>query len=145
MVIKKARCAGKSPWLIFTNTTEFSPKQIRKLYCRRMQIEQNFRYEKNTRCGFGLRHSMVHSPERIRVPRLIATLESIIMCLSRYLFEKKMYLKYQTNTVRHRRLVSLLTLAENVFRHSPQILKSVSLDKALQKLHRRYSNMVLIY
>ncbi|QLH62429.1 hypothetical protein [Serratia symbiotica] len=32
---------------------------------------------------------MDHSPERIRVPRLIATLESIIMWLSGYLFEKK--------------------------------------------------------
>ncbi|STH69662.1 transposase [Escherichia coli] len=30
----------------FTNSTEFSPKQVMKLYSRRMQIEQNFRDEK---------------------------------------------------------------------------------------------------
>ncbi len=50
MVTKKARCAGKSPWLTFTNTTEFSPKQIMKLYSRRMQIEQNFRYFRCIQC-----------------------------------------------------------------------------------------------
>ncbi|WP_152061602.1 transposase, partial [Escherichia coli] len=41
-VTAKARTAGKSPWFIFTNSTEFSPKQVMKLYSRRMQIEQNF-------------------------------------------------------------------------------------------------------
>lgn len=45
-VTAKARTAGKLPWFIFTNSTEFSPKQVMKLYSRRMQIEQNFRDEK---------------------------------------------------------------------------------------------------
>lgn len=145
-VTGKAKVAGKSPWLIFTNATQFTPKQIMKLYSRRMQIEQNFRDEKNTRWGFGLRHAMSHSPERLEVLSLIATLVSITLWLSGYSFEnKQMHLNYQANTIKHRRVISLLTLAENVFRHSPQILKSVSLDKALQKLQQIYSDMVLIY
>ena len=45
-VTTKAHTVGKSPWFIFTNSTEFSPKQVMKLYSRRMQIEQNFQDEK---------------------------------------------------------------------------------------------------
>lgn len=56
-VTAKAQTAGKSPWFIFTNSTEFSPKQVMKLYSRRMQLEQNFRDEKNPRWGFGASHS----------------------------------------------------------------------------------------
>ncbi|WP_152030243.1 transposase, partial [Escherichia coli] len=66
---------------IFTNSTEFSPKQVMKLYSRRMQIEQNFRDEKNPRWGFGLRFGASHSSGRVTVLSLIATLASIIMWL----------------------------------------------------------------
>lgn len=53
-----------------------------KLYSRRMQIEQNFRDEKNPRWGFGLREGMSQSVERIEVLSLIGALASIIMWLS---------------------------------------------------------------
>lgn len=44
--IKDARSAAKEPWLIFSSTNNFKPREIMKLYSRRMQIEQNFRDEK---------------------------------------------------------------------------------------------------
>ncbi|EAB8594983.1 TPA_asm: transposase [Salmonella enterica subsp. enterica serovar Enteritidis] len=40
--------------MIFTSTEEFKPREIMKLYSRRMQIEQYFRDEKSERFGFGL-------------------------------------------------------------------------------------------
>ncbi|EEY3989811.1 TPA: transposase [Escherichia coli] len=80
---------GKSPWLIFTDTTQFTAKQIMKLYSRRMQIEQNFRDEKNPRWGLGLREGMSQSVERIEVLCLIGVLASIIMWLSGYALENK--------------------------------------------------------
>ncbi|STH73109.1 transposase [Escherichia coli] len=108
-VTAKARTAGKSPWFIFTNSTEFSPKQVMKLYSRRMQIEQNFRDEKNPRWGFGLRFGASHSSGRVTVLSLIATLASIIMWLSGFSLENKgIHHKYQANTVKHRRVISLL-------------------------------------
>ncbi|CAD7361517.1 transposase [Escherichia coli] len=142
----KARTAGKSPWFIFTNSTEFSPKQVMKLYSRRMQIEQNFRDEKNPRWGFGLRFGASHSSGRVTVLSLIATLASIIMWLSGFSLENKgIHHKYQANTVKHRRVISLLKLAENVIRHSPLILNTLSLDAGLKVLQQRYTNMIMVY
>lgn len=142
----KAQTAGKSPWFIFTNSTEFSPKQVMKLYSRRMQIEQNFRDEKNPRWGFGLRFGASYSTERVTVLSLITTLASIIMWLSGFSLENRgIHHKYQANTVKHRRVISLLKLAENVFRHSPLILKTLSLDSGLKKLQQRYIDMILVY
>lgn len=145
-VTAKAQTAGKSPWFIFTNSTEFTPKQVMKLYSRRMQIEQNFRDEKNPRWGFGLRFGASHSSERVAVLSLIATLASIIMWLSGFSLENSgIHHKYQANTVKYRRVISLLKLAENVFRHSPLILKTLSLDSGLKKLQQRYTDMILVY
>ncbi|CAD7365202.1 transposase [Escherichia coli] len=145
-VTAKARTAGKSPWFIFTNSTEFSPKQVMKLYSRRMQIEQNFRDEKNPRWGFGLRFGASHSSGRVTVLSLIATLASIIMWLSGFSLENKgIHHKYQANTVKHRRVISLLKLAENVIRHSPLILNTLSLDAGLKVLQQRYTNMIMVY
>ncbi|MBC6573118.1 IS4-like element ISEc60 family transposase [Escherichia coli] len=145
-VTAKARTAGKSPWFIFTNSTEFSPKQVMKLYSRRMQIEQNFRDEKNPRWGFGLRFGASHSSGRVTVLSLIATLASIIMWLSGFSLENKgIHHKYQANTVKHRRVISLLKLAENEIRHSPLILNTLSLDAGLKVLQQRYTNMIMVY
>lgn len=142
----KGRTSAKSPWLIFTNTTEYSPKQIMKIYSRRMQIEQNFRDEKNARYGFGLRDGGSQSVGRFSVLSLIATLASIMMWLSGYSFEnKELHRRYQANTTECRRVISLLKLAENVLRHSPQLFARTSLDKSLKQLIQRNTSMVLIY
>lgn len=117
-----------------------------KLYSRRMQIEQNFRDEKSGRYGFGLREGRNNSAERLEVLALIATLASIVMWLSGYGLENRgIHLKYQANTIRHRRVISLLTLAENVLRHSPLIFAMTSLEYSLDTLRRRYNDMVLVY
>lgn len=50
------RVRGKYPAApIFSSTDECKPREVMKLYSRRMQIEQNFRDEKSERFGFGLR------------------------------------------------------------------------------------------
>lgn len=117
-----------------------------KLYSRRMQVEQNFRDEKNPRWGFGLREGMSQSVERIEVLSLIGALASIIMWLSGYALENKgIHIKYQANTVSTRRVLSFLTLAKNVIRHTPDILKTLSLDKPLHKLQQCYSDMIFVY
>ncbi|MEG9068297.1 IS4 family transposase, partial [Escherichia coli] len=40
---------------------------------------------------------------------------------------------------------SLLKLAENVIRHSPLILNTLSLDAELKVLQQRYTNMIMVY
>lgn len=45
--IRDGHSSAKEPWLIFSSTNDFKPREIMKLYSRRMQIEQNFRDEKS--------------------------------------------------------------------------------------------------
>lgn len=143
---RKARAGGRFPWLIFTNTADLTPQQVMKLYSRRMQIEQNFRDEKSGRFGFGLREGRNYSAGRVEVLALIATLVSVVMWLSGYSLENRgIHMKYQANTIKHRRVISLLTLAENVLRHSPWIFAMTSLERSLDTLRRRYSDMVMVY
>ncbi|EHD3379460.1 IS4 family transposase, partial [Escherichia coli] len=58
---------------------------------------------------------------------------------------KGIHHKYQANTVKHRRVISLLKLAENVIRHSPLILNTLLLDAGLKVLQQRYTNMIMVY
>lgn len=143
---KQGRGFAKAPWLIFTNTTQYTARQIMKIYSRRMQIEQNFRDEKNSRYGFGLKEGMSHSAGRLSVLSLIATLASIIMWLCGYHYENKgLHRRYQANTIKHRRVLSLLKLAENILRHSPRLFARTPLAKSLEQLSQRYIEMILVY
>jgi hypothetical protein len=146
---KQVRCgrsAAKEPWLLFSSTTEFKPREIMKLYSRRMQIEQNFRDEKSERFGFGLRACYSRTEGRILVLSLLATLSTIVLWLLGYYAESKgLHLRYQANSVKSRRVISFLTLAENVLRHSPLVLRRISLSDVLIDLTKVYRNMVLIY
>ncbi|EBS4412910.1 IS4 family transposase [Salmonella enterica subsp. enterica serovar Infantis] len=144
--MRDGRSAAKEPWLIFSSTDDFKPREIMKLYSRRMQIEQNFRDEKSERFGFGLRASYSRSAERMLVLSLLATLSTIVLWLIGYHAENKgLHLRYQANSIKTRRVISYLTLAENVLRHSPLILKRTVLSTVLNNLARTYQNMVLVY
>ncbi len=146
---KQVRCgrsAAKEPWLLFASADEFKPREIMKLYSRRMQIEQNFRDEKSERFGFGLRASYSRSAGRIQVLSLLATLSTIVLWLLGYHAENKgLHLRYQANSIKSRRVISYLTLAKNVLRHSPRMLRRISLGDVLNNLTRAYRNMVLVY
>ncbi len=78
--IRDGHSSAKEPWLIFSSTNDFKPREIMKLYSRRMQIEQNFRDEKSERFGFGLRASYSRSAGRMLVMSLLATLRTIGHC-----------------------------------------------------------------
>ncbi|QDX96996.1 IS4 family transposase [Pectobacterium carotovorum subsp. carotovorum] len=145
-VEKEQQASAKEPWLIFTSTDKFKPREIMKLYSRRMQIEQNFRDEKSERFGFGLRASGSKTGERLWVLSLLATLASIVLWLLGYHFENKgLHLHYQANSIKKRRVISFLTLAENVLRHSPRIIRRVKLESILVQLASTYRSMVLVY
>lgn len=144
--VRDARKSAKEPWLIFSSTDDFKPREIMKLYSRRMQIEQNFRDEKSERFGLGLRASYSRSAARILVLSLLATLSTVVLWLIGYHAENKgLHLRYQANSIKSRRVISYLTLAKNVLRHSPLILKRTVLSTVLNHLARTYRSMVLVY
>lgn len=98
------------------------------------------------RFGFGLRASYSRSAGRIQVLSLLATLSTIVLWLLGYHAENKgLHLRYQANSIKSRRVISYLTLAKNVLRHSPLALGRISLGDVLNNLTRAYRNMVLVY
>ncbi len=116
---KKQHASAKEPRLIFSSSDDFKPREIMKLYSRRMQIAQNFRDEKSERFGFGLRASYSRSAGRMLVLSLLATLSTIVLWLIGYHAENKgLHLGYQASSIKSRRVISYLTLAENVLRHT---------------------------
>lgn len=98
------------------------------------------------RFGFGLRVSYSRSAGRMLVLSLLATLTTAVMWLLGYHAENKgLHLRYQANSMKSRRVISYLTLAENVLRHSPLIIKLTELDAVLNHFAKTYRNMVLVY
>lgn len=117
-----------------------------KLYSRRMQIEQNFRDEKSERYGLGLRGCYSRTAGRILILSLLATLGSIVLWLVGYHAENKgLHLRYQVNSIKSRRILSHLTLAKNILRQTPMILRRINLNSILRKLAHAYQDMVMVY
>ncbi|CNC65848.1 transposase for IS1330 [Yersinia similis] len=52
---------------------------------------------------------------------------------------------HQANSIKSRRVISFLTLAENILRHSPLILMRTALNAVLNHLAKTYRSMVLVY
>jgi hypothetical protein len=142
--VREQSKSAKDPWLIFTSTSKFKAREMMTLYSRRMQIEQNFRDEKSERFGFGLRASRSRDGKRFLALSLLATLASVVLWLLGYHAEKKGFHRwYQANSVKKRRVISFLTLAENILRHAPHRLWRLKLDNILAQIVSTYQSMVL--
>ncbi|WFW23098.1 IS4 family transposase [Citrobacter braakii] len=140
------RSGAQEPWLLFSNTERLKPREIMKLYSRRMQIEQNFRDEKSSRFGYGLRLSRSQGRKRLSILNQVAAMASLLLWLTGYIAEKKaLHLQYQANSMKGRRVLSYLSLAENIIRHAPGVVRRLNIRNALKELGKEYSNMVMIY
>ncbi|WP_137903845.1 IS4 family transposase [Enterobacter sp. 2VL] len=140
------RKSAREPWLLFTSLMGYKPREIVKIYSRRMQIEQNFRDEKNERYGLGLRASKSRGEKRISVLCLVATLYSIIMWLTGYFIESKGINRwFQASSEKSRRVLSYLTLSENVMRQSPGLLSGMNPDRVYADMARAYRNIIMVY
>ncbi|MDG0803832.1 IS4 family transposase, partial [Pectobacterium polaris] len=84
--------------------------------------------------------------KRISVLCLIATLYSIIMWLTGYYLERKGINRwFQANSEKSRRVLSYLTLSENVIRQSPRILSGMNPDRVYDDMARAYRNIIMVY
>ena len=140
---REHRSSAKEPWLLFSNMNDLEPHQVMALYSRRMQIEQNFRDEKSPRFGFGLRRSRSQGKGRLEILSVVAAMATLVMWLAGYMAEKKqLHRHYQANSVKHRRWLSYLTLAGELVRTQPGVLRRMNIVNALKLLGKEYSNMV---
>ncbi|RXX43966.1 IS4 family transposase, partial [Enterobacter cloacae] len=51
---------------------------------------------------------------------------------------------YQASSIRHRRVLSYLSLAEEVIRHEPGKVRRLNIVNEMKKLGKEYSNMVMV-
>lgn len=109
----------KDPWLLISSIKTSEALKIIQAYGYRMQIEQNFRDTKNGNYGYGLEHS--GTKDRMRLENLltialVATFMAFIIGLCAE--NTKLHRTFQANTVRHRRVLSLVYLGIRVWKTS---------------------------
>lgn len=120
---KRYALLQNEPWVI-VSSVEGGKKVARtmiNLYEKRMQIEQNFRDDKNPRWGFAWRYSRTKNAARISILCLIATLASLLLWLLGFAAEQaQLHRRFQANTVRDKRVLSYLFLAKQILFHCPE-------------------------
>ena len=112
---QRARKRSQEPWLIATSLHTVSPAKIMKIYAQRMQIEENYRDLKNHRFGWSFSHAKSKNPKRFLILLLIASIANIALTILGQAAESTgRHLRYQANTVRCRRVLSLFFLAKKI-------------------------------
>lgn len=109
----------KDPWLLISSIKTSDVLKIIQAYGYRMQIEQNFRDTKNSNYGYGLEHSGTKDHMRLEnllTIALIATFMAFIIGLCAE--HIKLHWTFQANTVRHKRVLSLVYLGIRVWQTS---------------------------
>ncbi|MEZ9923750.1 transposase, partial [Vibrio breoganii] len=96
-----------------------TPKQLVRIYSKRMQIEETFRDLKSPAYGLRLRHSRTSNPERFDIMLLIALMLQLTFWLAGVHAQKQGWNKhFQANTIRNRNVFSTVRLGMEVLRHS---------------------------
>lgn len=108
--------AAKKPWLI-ASSLDIPAGKIMAIYKRRMKIEHDFRDSKDPKWGLGIRESRASDPMRLILQLLIGFLASVILWLIGLCLEKKgLHRDFQANSIRHKRVLSLIFLALEAIR-----------------------------
>lgn len=135
-LVKSYKAQYKSPWIIVTSHSPESrdSKKIINNYHTRMQIEETFRDDKSERFGYGFRFGRTHSVKRLSILLFIAAISSfLLMIIGAAAENKKIHRGYQSNSIKTRRVLSLLTLAKRVLRHC---IDKISRAEFVEGMHR---------
>ncbi|MFN7097912.1 MAG: IS4 family transposase [Gammaproteobacteria bacterium] len=126
-------------WVIFSSLDR-PAKEMVNFYKKRMQIEENFRDIKNERFGIGLRRNNSSGLVRITMLFFLATLVVILLWWFGLIVEsKKQHYKYQANTIKTKRVISLVRLGRMATRDDPQLLTDISLLQVISLLYQSYT------
>jgi hypothetical protein len=107
---------AKKPWLI-ASSFGIAAGKIMAIYKRRMKIEHDFRDSKDPKWGLGIRESRASDPMRLILQLLMGFLASVILWLIGLCLEKKeLHRDFQANSIKHKRVLSLVFLALEAIR-----------------------------
>ena len=133
----------KDPWLLATNLphSRLMPRQVKRLYAQRMQIEETFRDVKGHQWGMGLRYARCNSAKRLEVLLLIAALATLVLWMSGlHARLEGVGRQFQANTLRSRAVLSLVFLGQQFLQRLRSPIPIDALDRAffmLQILMRK--------
>jgi hypothetical protein len=135
---KKYQKRGRRPWLLATSLDEESANQIVELYARRMCIEETFRDTKNHRFGWSFEDARSHSPKRLQVLLLLASIGTLALHLLGVAAEhRELHLRYQANTIRDRRVLSHFVLGKQIIaRQETRMIGDRMMARAIDYLRR---------
>lgn len=113
--------AATEPLTVVTSLTHNSTmtNKVIKIYQARMQIEEAIRDLKSTKYGLGFEHMMSYKPKRILMLLMVAMIVAFIAYFTGMIAESKnLHLKFQANTIKHRRVLSLFYLGRRIIKKS---------------------------
>jgi hypothetical protein len=130
---RKKAAAQREPWLLATSlpvTTKLA-KNVVAIYRMRMSIEEGFRDLKSHRHGLGLAYHRTHSAERLQMLLLVATLAMmVIWLLGMAAVLKDIHYQYQANSVRYKRVLSVVFIGLKMIREQRIQLTQQDMHKA---------------
>lgn len=107
---------AKEPWLLATSLT-CAARKVVEIYAARMQIEESFRDLKSHRFGWAFCSARSKDPKRLEMLLVIAALATLALSLVGAAAEhRKLERQFQANTIRDRRVLSLIALGRRVLR-----------------------------
>jgi hypothetical protein len=122
----------KDPWLLISSIETPKALLIIQAYGLRMQIEQNFRDNKNGNFGFGLEHSGTKDYMRLENLLLIALVATFIAFIIGLCAESiRLHWAFQANTVRNRRTLSLIYLGIRIWKTGLSKIPIVLIEEKL--------------
>lgn len=108
---KDYRNAALKPWLIACSM-KFPAETAMKIYAKRMKIEHDFRDSKDPKWGMGMRINRSQDPMRLILQLLIGFLAAFLLWLIGLCLEEKgMHRDFQANSIKHKRVLSIIFLA----------------------------------
>lgn len=131
---KKHAKGNKEPWLLVSSLpiNYHTAKKIVTIYNSRMQIEEGFRDLKSTKYGFGFEHVNTQHIYRLNIFFLIAMIASFLAWIIGWIAEKlNIQAKYQANSVKNTRILSLFYLGVRIVLRSKNEIKNVCIHKVI--------------
>jgi len=113
---REQKNAANKPWLIASSLT-LPARHIMRIYTTRMKIEHDFRDTKDPVHGLGIKQSRCRDPKRLTLQLLMGMLAAFALWLIGLCLEKKnLHYDFQANSIKHKRVLSLIFLALEAIR-----------------------------
>jgi hypothetical protein len=144
--VNKRYSKNSNSWILATSLCPkvFNGIFIKNIYKKRMQIEQNFRDDKSYRFGFGWRLGRTFDVKRIPILCLIACIATFFLWWMGLIAEEMgLQRRFQVNTVREKRVLSLPNLGRQFLYHLLLNLDEVDWHKAPHKFISTYEEQIL--